>query len=100
MVNHVKSVSCLAIDDFGAEKPSEWAIERLYDVINTRVERGLQTVITTNFTSAPALLRRMSSDPMGAARIVSHLVSFGWFSIEDEDYRLLLRKQRNVLDLP
>jgi DNA replication protein DnaC len=97
MVNHVKSVNCLVLDDFGAEKPSEWSMERLYDVINTRIERELQTVITTNFASAPDLIRRMSSDPMGAARIVSRLVSFGWLSIEDGDYRIRLRQQENAL---
>ncbi|MDR2179717.1 MAG: ATP-binding protein, partial [Synergistaceae bacterium] len=34
MVEHVKSVSCLVIDDLGAEKPSVWTITRLYDLIN------------------------------------------------------------------
>jgi DNA replication protein DnaC len=98
MVNHTKSVSCLAIDDFGAEKPSEWTIERLYDVINTRIERKLQTIITTNCASAPALIKRMSSDPLGAERIVSRLLSFGWLFIEGEDYRVLLRKYGNILN--
>jgi DNA replication protein DnaC len=94
MVSHVKSVTCLAIDDFGTEKPSEWAIERLYDVINTRIERNLQTIVTTNFANAPALIKRMPSDPLGAERIVSRLLSFGWLSIEGEDYRVLRRKRK------
>jgi DNA replication protein DnaC len=95
MVEHVKSVSCLVIDDLGAEKPSVWTITRLYDLINARIERELQTVVTTNFASAPALIERMLSDPLGAERIVSRLLSFGWLSVEGEDYRVLRRKQRN-----
>ncbi|MDR3230137.1 MAG: ATP-binding protein [Synergistaceae bacterium] len=93
MVDHVKRVSCLAIDDLGAEKPSEWAIERLYDVINTRIEWKLQTIVTTNFPGASALAQRLSADPFGARRIVSRLCSFGWLSIESEDYRIRLRRQ-------
>jgi DNA replication protein DnaC len=96
MTDHVKSVNCLAIDDFGAEKPSEWTIERLYDLINTRIERNLQTIITTNYVSAPALIKRMSANPLGAQSIVSRLFSFGWLPIEGEDYRVLLRKQRTM----
>jgi DNA replication protein DnaC len=87
MVDHVKAVSCLVIDDLGAERPSAWTIARLYDVINARVERGVQTIVTTNYSTAPALIRRLESDPFGARRIVSRLVSFGWLTVEGEDYR-------------
>lgn len=89
MVDHVKSVSCLAIDDLGAEKPSAWTIARLYDVINARIEREKQTIVTTNFLSAAALTRRMEADMEGARRIVSRLVSFGWMVVEERDYRAL-----------
>jgi DNA replication protein DnaC len=87
MVDHVKAVNCLVIDDLGAERPSAWTIARLYDVINARVERGAQTVVTTNYPNAPALIRRLESDPFGAKRIVSRLVSFGWLTVKGEDYR-------------
>jgi DNA replication protein DnaC len=104
MIGHVKSISCLVIDDFGTERSSAWTIERLYDVLNTRIEHKLQTIITTNFVNAPALIKRMSSDPLGAERIVSRLLSFGWLAIEGEDYRVLLRKQkaesREIFSIP
>jgi DNA replication protein DnaC len=87
MVDHVKSVSCLAVDDFGAERPSVWTIARLYDVINTRVERGAQTIVTTNYTHAGAMIRRLDADMEGAKRIVSRLISFGWVIVEGKDYR-------------
>jgi DNA-binding transcriptional ArsR family regulator len=87
MVDYVKSVDCLAIDDFGAERPSAWTIARLYDVINARVERETQTIVTTNYPTAHTLAQRLASDPFGAKRIVSRLVSFGWATIEGRDYR-------------
>jgi DNA replication protein DnaC len=87
MVDHVKTVNCLIIDDLGAERPSTWTIARLYDVINARVERELQTIVTTNYPNALALIQRLGSDPFGARRIVSRLVSFGWLTVEGEDYR-------------
>jgi DNA replication protein DnaC len=96
MVDHVKRVSCLAIDDFGAEKPSEWAMERLYDVINARVERKGQTIVTTNFPNSSALMRHISSDFFGARRIASRLFSFGWIFIEGEDYRVWLQRRREL----
>jgi DNA replication protein DnaC len=90
-VDHVKSVECLAIDDLGAERPSTWAIERLYDAINARIERGIQTVVTTNFLDPAALERRLEADPEGARRIVSRLLYFGWLTMKGDDYRLQLR---------
>jgi hypothetical protein len=51
------------------------------------VERELQTIVTTNYPNALALIQRLGSDPFGARRIVSRLVSFGWLTIEGEDYR-------------
>jgi DNA replication protein DnaC len=92
MTEHVKSVDCLAIDDLGAEKPSSWTIERLYDVINSRIEQGVQTIVTTNFLDPAALARRLDADPEGARRIVSRLVSFGWLTMKGDDYRIQLRR--------
>jgi len=45
-----RSVPMLVMDDLGAEKPSEWAIEKLTTIINTRAENGLHLVVTTNKT--------------------------------------------------
>jgi DNA replication protein DnaC len=93
MVDHVKSVDCLAIDDFGAEKPSAWTIARFYDVINARIEHGVQTIVTTNFVEPRALVRRLEADVEGGKRIVSRLLYFGWLKIKGDDYRLQLRKR-------
>ncbi len=44
------SVDLLHIDDFGAEKSSEWVLEQLYSLINERYESRRSVLITTNLT--------------------------------------------------
>jgi DNA replication protein DnaC len=38
----------LVIDDLGAERPTAWACDQLYSLINHRESNGLPTVVTTN----------------------------------------------------
>lgn len=38
----------LILDDLGAEKPSEWVCERLYDILNTRYSESRPTIFTSN----------------------------------------------------
>lgn len=40
----------LILDDLGAEKPSEWTMTTMYDIINSRIENVLPTIITSNLT--------------------------------------------------
>lgn len=41
-------VPVLVLDDLGAQKDSSWTDETLYDIIDTRYEEGLFTIITSN----------------------------------------------------
>lgn len=43
------SADLLVVDDLGKERPSEWVLEKLYTVINTRYENNKPTVITSNY---------------------------------------------------
>lgn len=54
------SKQVLVIDDIGAEKITEWAIERLYIIINKAYERGHIVIIATNL--APDELREKYGD--------------------------------------
>lgn len=45
----VKSSPCLIIDDLGAEKPSDWTKQTLFEIIDYRYRENLQTIITSNF---------------------------------------------------
>lgn len=47
--NLLLSTPCVIIDDLGAEKPSDFTRATLFDIIDHRMNEGLQTIITTNF---------------------------------------------------
>jgi len=42
------NVPLLALDDLGTESPTDWAGEKLYQIINYRYNQQLPTVVTTN----------------------------------------------------
>lgn len=44
------SVDLLHIDDFGAEKRSDWVLEQLYALVNERYEDKRSIMLTTNLT--------------------------------------------------
>lgn len=48
LIGYLNEVDCLVIDDLGAEKNSDWAMERLFEIIDGR--SGKHTIYTTNFT--------------------------------------------------
>ena len=44
-----KRTAVLVLDDLGKERPTEWAVEQLYALINHRYEHDLPTIITTTY---------------------------------------------------
>ncbi len=60
LMERVKSVPLLILDDFGAEKGSEWVSEKLFEIINHRYSEELPTIITTNAT--PEELKKQVGD--------------------------------------
>jgi DNA replication protein DnaC len=61
------TVDLLHLDDLGAERQTEWVLEQLYSIVNTRYEDQKAIVVTTNL--APDEL----GDQIGA-RTVSRLI--------------------------
>lgn len=57
-------VPLLIIDDMGKEPPTEWAVSKIYAIINARYEAYLPTIITTNYTDAE-LVRRLTPKDTG-----------------------------------
>lgn len=52
VIDDLESCDLLIIDDLGKEQTTPWVLETLFSVINTRYERMLPIVVTTNYTLA------------------------------------------------
>ncbi len=80
-----KYLSCdlLIVDDLGTEFASQFTVSCIYNLINTRQNKGLATVISTNLS--PAELSRKYED-----RIYSRLIGSGShiFLFEGRDHRV------------
>ncbi len=48
LFEQVRSVPVLILDDLGAESPTAWAQEKLYQILNYRYNEKLPTVVTSN----------------------------------------------------
>jgi DNA replication protein DnaC len=48
LLDRLATVDLLHLDDLGAENSSEWVLEQLYSIVNTRYEDERSLVITTN----------------------------------------------------
>jgi DNA replication protein DnaC len=53
LLDRLCSVDLLHIDDVGAEQTTEWVLEQLYSIINTRYEDGRAILLTTNLVPTP-----------------------------------------------
>lgn len=59
-----KEVPLLIIDDMGKEPATEWAVSKIYAIINARYEAYLPTIITTNYSDSE-LVRRLTPKDTG-----------------------------------
>lgn len=50
LVRELSDCYCLIFDDFGSERPSDWAISLLYLVMDRRYENDRMTIITSNLS--------------------------------------------------
>ena len=60
----------LALDDLGAERPTEWAVETLTRLIDARTTRGLPTIVTSNLKLSEL---RSAWGGISGARVASRL---------------------------
>jgi DNA replication protein DnaC len=67
-LERLTSVDLLHIDDLGAENTTEWVLEQLYSIINTRYEDERAMIVTTNLTYDDLLVQL-------GARTVSRLIA-------------------------
>ena len=75
LMNILSNVDVLILDDFGSEKPSDWAAEKLYTIINNRYNSNKTLIITSNFTIAELKnYYGSSNDEKKGGRIVSRII--------------------------
>ena len=92
-----ENVALLIIDDLGKEKPSEWGLEKLFTIINSRYENNLPVIITTNYNQN-SLVQRLSinGEIETATSIISRLYEMCYLvKIDDIDHRIKKKKVSN-----
>ena len=92
-----ENVELLIIDDLGKEKPSEWGLEKLFTIVNSRYENNLPVIITTNYNQN-ALVERLSfnGEIETAKSIISRLYEMCYLvKIDDIDHRIKKKKVSN-----
>ena len=62
LLNTYKNVPLLIIDDMGKEPATEWAVSKIYAIINARYEAYMPTIITTNYTDSELVKRLTPKD--------------------------------------
>ena len=87
VMNKYKTIPVLVMDDIGAGYMTAWSIGTLYEIINTRYNAGLRTIVTSNI-ELEDLVKYLSSKGEGwqAQRIVSRLAGNsekGFFGTRD-----------------
>jgi DNA replication protein DnaC len=77
-MDHVMSVPLLVLDDLGMFKATDWTTERLYGILNHRVNYRLPTIATTNLkrellieATSPQIVSRLTTDAW-TIRLVGH----------------------------
>ncbi len=89
MFDRVRNAPLLVLDDLGTENPSQWAQEKLFQLLNYRYSVRLPTVITTN-TDLDTLDPRVRSRLMDT-QMIHHV------SIKAPDYRTPIQNQKDEL---
>jgi DNA replication protein DnaC len=80
IVESYRQVGLLVIDDFGAEKVSDWSLSALYSILAGRIDDCRPTIVTSNLG-----LRDIDAwEP----RIASRLAAFSTISLPKQDRRL------------
>lgn len=80
----------LAIDDLGAERPTEWSVEQLVGLIDRRKQLGHVTMIATNLADADAIEKYYrNADQMNAKRLASRVKAgaYQWVRATGPDMR-------------
>ena len=81
--NQLSKFDLLVIDDLGAERTSDWVIERVNVLLDRRMREGRQTIMTTNIMDLGEVSQRYG------ARAASRLGGYRWKECSGLDHRLV-----------
>lgn len=84
LLSELENVHVLILDDYGSESPTEWAREKLFQLLNYRHANRLPTVITTNIP-----LQKMP--PRIRSRMMESVV-VEYVLMDVPDYRMAMSK--------
>jgi DNA replication protein DnaC len=85
LLDRLTAVDLLHIDDVGAERTTDWVLEELYSIVNSRYEDERSMVITTNIEDHTALCEQITE------RTVSRLTEMcEQLPLAGEDRRTIL----------
>jgi DNA replication protein DnaC len=86
LLDRLAAVDLLHIDDVGAERTTDWVLEELYSIVNSRYEDERSVVITTNIMDREALCQQITE------RTVSRLTEMcDELPLLGDDHRMDLR---------
>ena len=89
-IDAVMSTDLLILDDLGTEYETPFFNATIYNIINTRLNSGKPTIISTNLDFVG--IRRRYDD-----RVVSRIVAaYACFEFKGEDIRLQIRKENDT----
>ena len=89
LMGELAGADLLVIDDLGAEKPSEWASEKLFRIIDERGQAGRPFIVTTNHSLAGLAGRYATSDFPGGDRMASRIAGHCQIvQVNAPDYRI------------
>ena len=88
LMSKYKTVPCLVLDDWGKEKTTDARMDYLFQIIDYRYRRGLQTIVTTNAFDIDGLKNNWNADKIEP--LISRILENGqWVTIcEAENHRL------------
>jgi len=89
-MERVFKADLLILDDLGAEKPTEWVLEKIYQIVNSRYESLLPLIATTNL-DLNSLERLLGERTFG--RLVEMCLPV---EVGGEDRRLRIARLRSV----
>jgi DNA replication protein DnaC len=88
LVDLLVTTPLLVLDDLGAERSTDFALEQLFLVTNGRVNQGRQLVVTTNYTTPEQLIAQLGGS-VSARRVVERIAAACTWLVVGEDLTLL-----------